>query len=264
MDLAVDYSVFRSDSPESMLVEIYHSIPFQELRYEERNETLYGSYWVDFKVSDLAGRGIVAHGVFEPVVIPLSLEPAKHGLMVTHSFSLKLVPGKYVMVLQATDSGESGCVTETLAVRDLGRTPSLSDPYLGNSVVRTAGGMISVMPSAGRRFGARLGPEMYIYVEGYGFPVPSSRSETAFHYVATQVLNAAGQVVKEFPVEQASRVSDGLVAMYGVTTQGLKPGDYRLHIEVWDAKTGMKAASEKGFVVVGHAPSATAPMVDRG
>jgi GWxTD domain-containing protein len=239
MRFAVDYSCFRSASPESTLVEIYHTIPYEELHYRSYGDTIYAEYLVVIKLRNLASGQTVSESLYEPAAIPLSAEPARRRLSVGHSFSLNLVPGQYELQFAVRESLGSGELTETLDVRDLSVKPSISDPIVGSSLVRGPNGMTSVVPLASRSFGGDGPREMYVYVDGYDFPEPDTlRHETLDYELSVTIEDSAGNAVKALPLETRRRTRSQPSELFMMTTQGLRPGTYRLHVKLASSLRG--------------------------
>jgi hypothetical protein len=153
MKFSVDYAGFRSASPESTSVEIYHSVPYDQLHYQTFGDTIYAEYQVRLSLTSLATGAVMSQALYEPAVIPSFAEAKKRQLSIAHNFSLNLAPGKYLMKFGIYDSTDAGSLTETLNVRDLSPSPSISDLVIGDNLVKSAAGTVSVLPRPSLTFG---------------------------------------------------------------------------------------------------------------
>jgi GWxTD domain-containing protein len=248
---SVDYATFRSSHPDSVRVEIYHSLPWEQLHYQSFGDTLFAEYKVSLKLKNLATNDSTLQSVFEPAVIPQAAKPAERRLSVAHSFWVNLAPGRYRMWFDISDTVDRGSVTEDLVVRDVRSGLSVSDPIIGNTVLNDEGGAASVLPLASRTFGGRAAREMFVYVEGYDFQSPAGAGETLHHFLTAVIYDSTGAAVKTLPVENRARAAGTIAEVFGVTTQGLTPGRYRLSVSLRDAVTDSSAGSEKWFYVLG-------------
>jgi GWxTD domain-containing protein len=254
MRLAVDYAGFRSSAPDSTLVEIYHSIPYDQLRYQTFGDTIYAEYRATLKLTDLASGATTTQSVLEPAVIPSFAEAERRHLSIAHSFSVNLAPGRYLMELEIRDSLDQGSVRETLVVRDLSRSgPSISDLIIGASLAQSQSGVTSVLPLPSRTFGPALAREMYVYFDGYDLSAPAevgARSErdtipnlgglghVPEYEIAAAILDSSGAVVKSLPAEKKTHTSAQVHEIFGLTTQGLAPGHYTLQVSLRDLASG--------------------------
>jgi len=248
MKFAVDYAGFRSSSKDSTLIEIYHSVPYDQLHYQAFGDTIYAEYQVRLALTDLASGKTVTHALFEPAVIPSFEEAKKRQLSIAHNFSLNLAPGRYLMQFDIRDTQDFGSVTETLVVRDISQSPGISDLIIGDNLVRGKDSALSVLPRPSRAFGPAGPREMYIYLDGYDFT-----GDTLSYDVLTDIVNDSGRVVKSLRPERQQQVAPQIHEVYGLTTQGLKTGTYQLRVTLRDVPTGKEASALKSFFVVPEA-----------
>jgi len=257
LKFSVDYAGFRSASPESTQVEIYHSVPYDQLRYQTFGDTIYAEYQVRFSLTSLATGETMSQALYEPAVIPSFEEAKKRQLAIAHNFSLNLVPGKYLMKFEVReDTQNSGSLVETLTVRDLSPSPSISDLVIGDNLAKTPAGVVSVLPRPSRTFGPGGPREMFIYVDGYGFTGDSQPYE-----VSTEILNDSGRVVKALHPEPKKRTGADVREVFGLTSQGLAPGAYLLRVSLHDLPSGKVLSSEKSFYVTRAEQEPAAPPV---
>ena len=144
----------------------------------------------------------VCQALYEPAVIPSFEEAKKRQLAIAHNFSLNLVPGKYLMRFEVRDTQDAGSWTETLTVRDLSPSPSISDLVIGDNLTKTPAGVVSVLPRPSRTFGPGGPREMFVYLDGYGFTGDSQPYE-----VSTEIVNDSGRVVKSLPPEHKKKTA---------------------------------------------------------
>lgn len=245
MKFAVDYAGFRSSARDSTLVEIYHSVPYDQLDYQVFGDTIYAEYEVRLAFTNLQSGNSFAYTLYEPAVIPSFEEAKKRQLSIAHSFSLNLAPGRYAMQFDIRDTQDRGSVTETLHVRDMSRSPEISDLVIGDKVVKGKNDVMSVVPRPSRTFGPAGPREIYVYADGYDFP-----GDTLPYELLAEVLNDSGRVVKSLPPERKNKpAGPGIREVFGVTTQGLKPGTYDLRVTLHDVPTGRSANATKSFFV---------------
>lgn len=248
----VDHAAFRSEHPDSVLVEFYHSIPYEELRYQSFQETLYAEYQLKVELEELATGYRVTESIYEPALIPPKSEPAARRLLIGNAFSVTMRPGRYYLRMEVSNAGNNGSWIETLAVRDIRQDPNLSDLVIGSSLLQTADGRTVVIPMANRRFGPpdRTGlHEMYVYVAGYGFRQRLVPAETLKHQLLVTVQDSAGQRVKSLPAEWRIRTGPEFSEIFGLSTQGLNPGRYVLRVMVRDEADSVPLVATKEFFV---------------
>jgi GWxTD domain-containing protein len=245
MKFSVDYAGFRSASPESTSVEIYHSVPYDQLHYQTFGDTIYAEYQVRLSLTSLATGATMSEALYEPAVIPSFAEAKKRQLSIAHSFSLNLTPGRYLMRFDVRDTQDAGSLTETLTVRDLSPSPNISDLVIGDKLVKTEAGMVSVLPRPSLTFGPAGPREMYVYVDGYGFT-----GDTLPYELTTEILDDSGRVVKSLPSGQKNKKGPDVREIFGLTSQGLKPGTYLLRVNLSDVPTGRKLSTSKSFYVL--------------
>jgi GWxTD domain-containing protein len=271
MQLSVDYATFRSASPDSETVEIYHSLPYEQLHYRNFADTLHAAYLVKVRLTSLETGTAITESVYEQAIIPPKFSPAARKLSVANSFSVNLAPGHYRMEMEIRDTLDQGSRVETLTVRDLRHVPSVSDPIIGASVVQARSGLISVVPMANRTFGPSGLHEMYVYVNGYDFAASLRKSEkptnsetpapeTLYHELTIVIMDSTGAVVKTLPTERRKRTDSQISEIFGLSSQGLAAGTYRLHVTLRDLVTDSVAGSEKDFYVTG--PAAATKRLD--
>jgi len=256
MRFAVDYAGFRSSTDDSTLVEIYHSVPYDQLHYQAFGDTIYAEYEVRLALTNLQTGETAAYRLFEPAVIPSFAEAKKRQLSIAHSFSLNLAPGRYAMRFDIRDTQDQGSMSETLVVRDMSFRPGISDLVIGDRVVKGKDDALSVLPRPSRTFGPAGPRELYVYADGYGFA-----DDTMPYELVTEVLDDSGRVVKSLPPETKNKpAGSDIRAVFGVTTQGLKSGTYDLRVTLRDISTGKTASAAKSFFVAAVAKDAT-PIV---
>jgi GWxTD domain-containing protein len=267
---AVDYAAFRSAEPDSAAVEIYHGIPYDQLHYKTLGDTIYAEYQVTLRLADVSTGSATTQSIYEPAIIPSYAEAQRRQLTIAHSFSVNLVPGRYLMDFEVRETLDQGTVQETLVVRDLRRAPSLSDPILGVKVVQMPTGSNSVVPLPSRTFGRPGFREMYVYVDCYdlagsapagrktGTPPEAGSVPIFYHELSISVLDTLGKLVESLPSERRGRSSSRVSEIFGLSVQGLKPGRYRLQVGVRDLATDSVAFTGKDFYVEG--PGVRAPI----
>jgi GWxTD domain-containing protein len=254
LKFSVDYAGFRSASPESTLVEIYHSVPYDQLHYQTFGDTIYAEYQVRLSLTSLATGETMSQALYEPAVIPSFEEAKKRQLAIAHNFALNLAPGKYLMRFEVRDTQDAGSLAETLNVRDLSRSPSVSDLVIGDNLAKSAAGVVSVLPRPSRTFGPGGPREMFVYLDGYGFTGDSQPYE-----VSTEILNDSGRVIKALHPEQKKRTGADVREIFGLTSQGLAPGTYSLRVNLRDLPSGRVLSSTKSFYVMRAEQKLVAP-----
>ncbi|MEO0107886.1 MAG: GWxTD domain-containing protein [candidate division WOR-3 bacterium] len=264
LDFAFDVTAFRSAHPDSVELELYHSVNYRQLHFQSFGDTLYAEYLLTLRLTNLETRDSVVQSLYEPATIPSYAEAARRQLTVVHSFAVAVVPVRYELQLTLRDTLNQGTRTETLVVRDLARRPSISDPLIGSSVVRAESGPASVMPRVDRTFSRAQPTQMYVFIDGYDFSSPAQApTETLAHDLLVTILDSSGAIVKSLPPDRRYRRASGFSEIFGLTTQGLKSGPYRLRVKVQDALTGRADSAEKPFRVaeMSSAP-VTRPALD--
>lgn len=244
-----DAVVFKADTADLGLVEFYYSIPYDELVYQSKGDSILAEYRTEFKVRNLN--------------LPDSFVDVKNNLFYIKSFSfarerefnsmdrysLFLPLAEYEYTFAVSCSTKRAAVSDRIKVEPLTGNLGLSGILLAlNVAADTTPGKLNkngllIIPNPSGVYNFRY-PTLYGYMEIYG----SSRGETVYK-IAYRIVNHVGDTVKTIRMRK-SRISSNQTDVVVTSIAGLSGGEYKLVVEVADSVNGLHAIQTKSFAVV--------------
>ncbi len=255
---AVDWAAFRA-SGDSSRVEFFYAVPYGALDYQVADTGLVGQFSLRF---ELAGPGGYHQDavIFKQARIASFAEARESQRVFVDGFSLTVPPGRHAYKLtlakpapvQSDSAGgtefvEAGSVSDSLEIPNLSSGLQLSTIQLAAGVtVDTVSGGFSVIPNPTRRFGTAGLDRVYFYFEGYGLGPQADSYE-----VRSQVLGAAGETLVSSEPRVKWRTGTAVSSALGLSVAGIKPGDYKLEVELTDRASGRSVRRQSDFTVAG-------------
>lgn len=246
VEFDVEPASFRvSDSLAQVVV--YYSIPYNQLSYEVRGDSLLAGFGLEIEVGGPAGEVLLTDRLERRAVIPSLQEAQRRDLKLLDGFDFLARPGRYRLRLVLHTGDERGEQVAELSVPPFSGAPLLSDlllcsaigPDTARSVFTRFGRRLT--PNPGAKFG-RAYDLIYVYTEVYNL-LPDS----GFYELDYTIEDDLGRVVRRFPEEVRVKPGANLSKAFGLSARGLKPGRYRLKVEVRDRSTGGSVIQERDF-----------------
>jgi GWxTD domain-containing protein len=234
------------DQGETTRCEMSYSLILSQLM----NTADSGSCHLDvyFVVSDTLGIAVDSQSSHQDLN-PSHLTSKGDGYYIVDLFKTRLHPGIYDFKLEIMSAVhfKAGVIEKRLAVKNLSKTFSLSDPYFVSSVQKNAAGSnldkhgITLIPNPSRLYKENNTQQnMYLYYEiNNMFLDPEQPSAYSIRYTVTDL---SGVEVKNPPEEQVLKKSANTSRIEVIPFEDLKTGAYRLEIFITDLK-GMKIQS---------------------
>jgi GWxTD domain-containing protein len=164
----------------------------------------------------------------------------------------ELIPfGRYNVELSARNGDNSGRAMFSMEIPAFGdRRPEISTVEIAYEVEPDTSGIfykngLRVMPNPSHTFSRIEGPG-YFYAEGYGLNV--GRSADSVFYVAVEILNSDGDVIKRQPTLSYQKPGESAVIAGAFNIDSLEAGKYGLRVSLVDGD--LSAYTLNNFTVV--------------
>lgn len=232
-------------------VVVYYSIPYNQLSYELRGDSLLARFGLEVKVDGPSGEVLLADRLERQATIPSFREAEQRDLKLLDGFNFLARPGRYRLRLALNTGDERAERVAELSVPPFSEAPVLSDLLLCSAIGADTGSSVftrfgrRLTPNPGAKFGRAYGL-IYVYTEVYNLSPDSGTYELDY-----LIQDDSGRAVKRFPEEVRVKPGANLSQAFSLSARGLKPGRYRLRVEVRDHSTGESAAQERDFQIEG-------------
>ncbi|MDI6840045.1 MAG: GWxTD domain-containing protein [bacterium] len=242
--LSVDIARFKAEN-NLTLCEIYVSIPYSELSYEEEKGVLKSNFKIKMRVNSLGQNEIYKE--WDRISYINSYEQAElRNLHALDELDLFLREGEYNVELEIEGKNKK-IIQKSVKIEPQDTTLYLSDIELATNIEQVEGNGkfvkngLQVIPNPQATFGARY-PILYAYNEIYNLKKESK------YEIKYSILNEFGDIVKELPSDSIFPTSVDIAKTGGINIIAFEEGTYILKIEV---SQGDKIVSkEKTFFVV--------------
>ncbi len=230
----LDYSIFKSETPGKVRLEVYYQIFNKMLRFERDRGDYVSDYEVSVVVNDNKGNQVDFFSSARKFRVPTLEKTRSRFDYRVNQVNFDLDPGKYKVEFSLSDGKSDAVLRQDFSVKlkkydDKG--PELSGLEFINNV-RARGeqpssfdkGKFRVIPSVSNTFGGDENPRLMFYTEIYQGrePVEQVLVETIVrHTVKGMVYRDSVYTPLEGPVAREIR---------DISLEGLLPGQYELHI----------------------------------
>ncbi len=255
--MGMDYACFRDFQDTSKTyVEIYYSFNRKELEFVPQEQGLLATVLMQLSILDQQGNEIESRMWNTMSRVRNAQEAQTVDYMIIDRISAEVPPGSYQISLKATDvnsmsEGQASVDAEVRRFED--GDLQLSDIQLAFSIEPdTAVGRFCkagqrVLPNPSRVF-THEGGMVYFYAELYNLvDAPEAKPEYELKF---EVLDVAGDKVKDFGKQSKIKPGASAVVMSGVNIFTLAGDEYVLALEAKDRETGKKARATKSFIVI--------------
>lgn len=260
LQFSLDWEVYSAGG-DSSRVEFFYMVPYHQLSYNVSDSGVNARFAVHMAMRGADGGFIEEGTVYKKASIPSFEEAERSQRSFVDGFSITAPPGRYRFEMTIAESGAAdvrqGTVVDSLVLAKRDTALSLSTLQLGaGTAVDSATGAVSVIPSPARRFSSDV---VYVYVEGYNLTPDTSQFQ-----VQAAIVKGSGTradtVVRTPPMLQPKSGSTAAAA-FGVSIDGLEPGEYNLLLELTDLATGRSVAGERSFTTGQVEAQARTPYV---
>ncbi len=242
-----DHAVFHSDTSLLRLVECYYSVPFDELVYKSKNDTISSEYKTEFKIHSLDGVDSLTDSKNNRFVIPSFSYARMHNLQVLDKLSFFIPSGRYEYEFAISCSTKMALVKDTIKIDHDTSDIILSDILLALNITpdttsnKFNKNQLQIIPNPSGSY-CISDKTLFGYIEIY------SPKETTAYQVTYRILNQKGDTVK-IVHRQENKISDNQTHVWGINITGLTPGNYILKIDVNGVATGKAGQRIKEFSV---------------
>jgi GWxTD domain-containing protein len=252
--LALDYASFRY-AKNLNLVELYYSVPYQDLVFRTENDTISAEVRIDYAIHSFMTSDSVTDSAYRHLTLPSFKRVQERDLTMIDQVVFYARPGKYWFnfTVSSPDSANPkkiGFRSDTLMINDFSDSLSLSDIELAIQIARdTFEGRFNksglrIMPNPSGQFGSAY-ELINVYFEVYNM-LPDSQ-----YFEATYAILDSNQMpVKTFPPEKRKKEGSSLSLTFALSAKGLKPGTYFLAIRLKDFSNGKEVTKDKRFLIV--------------
>lgn len=258
----IDWATFKAGE-DLNFVEVYYQIPYYQLDYETKADTVLANFRLDFLLRSLETKDSLSDSLIRRAVLPPAPEPfknaARRDLSFVDGFGFYARSGKYSYQIKFKSKIQS----DTMSIPDLISKPSLSGLIIANRIIPDTtpsiiekfekGGFL-ILPNPSRVFVPESkiarGEEIGVYFEGYNL-LP----DTGFYEVGYSILSPGEEmkdsltVVKTFPPKRKKKTGTNLFEAFLLSSKGLRPGRYLLSVTLSDLSTNKRAESYKEFFI---------------
>ncbi len=246
MDL--DHVIYRTDSAATRLIEFYYSIPYDELVYVRRGDTLLAEYRTTLRLRSLDRPDSVIDRKDNQFVIRSFAYAWTHNLHVLDKISFLLPAGRYEYDFTVACSTKTATLSRTIGIESDTSRFCLSDILLALNIVpdttssKFTKNQLQVIPNPSANYEVK-NRFLYGYIEVY------ASSGTADYAITYYVFGTRGDTVKVME-RQEPKISTSQTHVWAMNIATLKPGDYTIAIKVRDLSGGDEAVSRKPFHVL--------------
>lgn len=246
IQFSVDWAAFGA-SGDSNRVEFFYAVPFDQLHYSPADGGVETQFAVSVAMNGI-GSDFAQSGTFRKRARLESFEAARRAQTTfVDGFSIIAPPGRYAVSLAVVESTASapsqGVYADTIELRSFAGGLALSSLQLGTSTrTDSATGAVSVVPNPALQRGMPGQPEVYVYLEGYGFAADTGSYDIRLGLLKRRA-DRVDTVLKAPPVVR-TRQSKRIATALGLSIDGVEPGRYALFAELRDSAAGASAWSE--------------------
>ncbi len=242
-----DQAMFYSDTVNLRLVEFYYSIPWSELLYKTRGETILAEYKTELRINNRDGSDSFVDIKDNRYNILSFTFARQHDLQVLDKYSLFLPPGQYLYSFTVICSTKTGRYEGGLAVvPDSGRL-FLSSILLALNIKadsqpgKFGKNKLVIIPNPSNIYGGNYST-LYGYMELYSSP------DLGDYRITYNILKPNGDTVKKAK-RTMPKISGNQTHAWDISIADLTIGDYTFVVEVNDLSTGISKKQNKNFSI---------------
>ena len=241
--LTIDIACFKAEDNFS-LCEVYITIPYSELSYQEEEGLLKSTYQMNLKVESQDKEQEIYEQLDRTSYINSYEQAESRDLHILDELGLFLEEGKYSLEVELISGQNKKKIQKLLQIESFDTTLSLSDIELATKIETTeeegkfVKNGLRVIPHPQAIFGRRY-PILYAYTEIYNL------RENIEYEVEYSILDTSKTVIKSLPPKKTLAEAADIAETGGINVAAFKEGTYILKIKV--TQNGDTVAREKPF-----------------
>ena len=252
----LDLGTFQGQK-NNVQVEIYYSVGFQELVFEETSEGILASFGCTLSIKD-AHNQIVYEDLKQRKTRAASGNEIKDATKgVIDVFVFDLPAGDYSLECQLMDNNSKATsqVSGSFQIPAYPDSLCMSDPQLATLISQDLSNKLFVKnnrtilpnPSCQYQYQNSL---LYFYYQVYNLAISADSSDSSFN-VSYTITNLQGDSLLSVPSQAVTKPGTSCVKMQALDIRGLEPGEYLLAVKVDDPASGQSASRNKSFWIHG-------------
>ena len=247
------------NNKEKTYVEFYYGIPFNQLTFKEKADTLFAYCILHTLIKDENGKEVCRISDAKRYYA-FTEEEIGTDLPLLLNKAIELTPGKYSYktTVQDGNSEREGYIegemeipdysVEELTVSQIQFASQLFKPLKESPFLKNG---VTVIPNVSRTYSYKL-PMLYFYFEINNIltsqtPMPDSTTLA----ISYEVYNPEGKLMKSFSGLKKTLAQNSSAEIGGFNIITLPPDNYRLRIIVEDLNTQKQVVTERGFRFLG-------------
>ena len=249
-----DMSFYRGSAGHTQ-IELYYSIPSDELKFEEIDNRNIASFIYTLTISTLDDQPIIKKNKKKQLLVNSPEEISDHNTGVIDQLVFDLKPGDYKFTLEFFDEHEESTsnISGTLNVPRFGNSLQLSTPQFASLISKELTqplfikGKKVVIPNSSRKYQSKKS-YLYLYFEIYNLVAPTDGSDNNFQ-ISYLVSDSKGDSLLFIPEQTITKPGTACIKTQTLNIFGFDPGKYTLQIKVSDIASAATTMQESSFWV---------------
>ncbi len=248
----VDWSTFHH-AGDSSRVEFYYGVPYDQLYFQPLDEELVALFNVTLAMKGLTNQFSETGTIRKRARVRSFQEAVTGQRLFVDQFSVIAPPGTYQIQVNVTDTMKSGTVVDTITVPAFNQNLTLSSIQLASGLIKdTITGKIAIIPNPPCRFPFTDRLKVYLYFEAYGLVPDQNNYETRYILLTA----TTGDTILSSPPIARQKTSATTALTLELTLDSIKPGDYKLALQLTDKSSNKTTTAEKRFTIRDETPAA--------
>ncbi|MGQ9677970.1 MAG: GWxTD domain-containing protein [bacterium] len=247
-----DWAFFQGPG-DSVRVEFYYGVPYDQLSFQSTNEGLVALFNVRMEMNGLDNQFSECGTIKKRARIGSFQEAAQTRRTFVDQFSIVAPAGRYEVRITIADSLKEGTRLDTITVPDLTFSPSLSSIQISSRIMEdTATGRFSAVPNPARRLLPKT-KNLFVYFEGYHL-IPDSGSYEVRYYLLNS--NRKDTIIRSAPwLRKKSGVNTAITLKLNIDS--IADGSYLITAHLSDLSNNQTATTTTSFTIGTTTPSLT-------
>jgi len=223
------------------------AIPYHELSYETKNNTIRGRATIIFKLTNLNRADSLIDTLYRQFSIPSFATAAKEQISFIIQFGLHLPAGDYRYEIKVISGDKEGKAEKKLSICK--KDYRMSDLLLAKEIVKDTienylrKGNLRVVPHPSHWFTERY-TTLYIYYEIYDIVPDSNRIKVVY-----TIKDEAGKTLRKIPQYVEKKFTSQALNL-GLNIETFKTGRYTLVVEVEDPSAAAPSRKQTSFRII--------------
>jgi GWxTD domain-containing protein len=255
--LALDYVSFRF-SKNLNLVELYYSVPYQDLIYRTEHDSIIADVRIDYSIHSFFSPDSIVDSAYRRLSLFSFKQAQQRDLTMVDQVVFYARPGKYWLNFTVSSPNPEkpakiGFLSDTFEINDFSDSLGLSDIEMAAQIsLDTTEGKFNksgllIMPNPSGQFGLAY-DQINVYLELYNMMPDSFPFEITY-----AVLDSNRMPIKTFTPEKRKKDGSSVSLTFALSAKGLKPGSYFLFVRLRDLSIGKEVTKYKRFFIASPA-----------